>query len=115
MSSYVSFENESLKCHICDLDTSFQKCKRCKKCHIIWCQKCKNSSYECVGENHFHLENCCDECIPKYGRLIDGPNFTTLYYCPQCAPKTLKAEYLFKKAMRNKNVDIEYLNDSTNW
>lgn len=124
--NWFSFSDEPTRCDICDVEVV--ECHRCRRCHSIWCLKCEHpKTYECSGSNHSYSESCCDLCIPKYGRLIDGPAFTTLYYCPHCAPKTSQPEYDFKNAVNFvsrkvlrqykycRGLDVEYLNDPFNW
>jgi hypothetical protein len=125
---------EPILCDICNNEIS-NPCCRCRNCHTRWCLNCEGPTvYECIGDNHSFSESCCYGgpessfgCIPKYGRLVDGPTFTTNYFCPQCAPESEVLEYLFKRAVRRtenkvlrqykfcKSLGVEYLNDPANW
>ena len=120
------FKTKRIKCDECD--TKIWTCYRCRHCHSKWCENCVKEEYGCCGPNHYFSEECCEACVPEYGRVV-GEGDDKRYYCPECAPpgdeykmerKFKNDSYRFQSKIMDKyhmarGLGREYLNNASNW
>lgn len=109
-----------IDCDICG--KTMRRFNRCSNCSTNWCGDCKHNYWRCSGSNHTFIEECCDNCFPPHGRIVDGH-----YYCSFCAPDTEILEKKFKddswrfqreitlRDSSSRCLDLDYLNNSENW
>lgn len=111
---------KQINCDLCNKE--IWSCARCRRCHQKWCRDCAKKQYDCVGPNHHFSEECCEDCVPEYGRIIEDK-----YYCPNCAPPSEELEYKFKydsysyqdtitrRDRISNGLQHDYLNNPENW
>jgi hypothetical protein len=126
---------KQIQCDTCQ--KKIWSCARCRHCHQKWCKDCAKKQYDCVGPNHHFSEECCEDCVPEYGRIVDeqyrSPTKSDAlapsgrYYCPNCAPPSEVSECKFKNESYiyqdnitrrdriSSGLQRDYLNNPENW
>lgn len=113
-------EIKQINCDLCNKE--IWSCARCRNCHQKWCGDCAKIQYGCVGPNHHYSEECCEDCVPEFGRIVEQN-----YYCPNCAPPSEESEckfkndsYMYQDGITRRDrissgLQRDYLNNPENW